>query len=47
MGGYSGVPLLYSLGSQDDIVVDINEGFSRYSVHFIHKENTFCWYLLC
>ena len=29
----------FSLGSQDDIVVDINEGFSGYSVHFIHKEN--------
>lgn len=39
MGGYLGVPLLYSLGSQDDIVVDISEGFSGYSVHFIHNEN--------
>ena len=47
MGGYSGVPLLYSLGSQDDIVVDINEGLFGCSVHFIHKENKLCRYLLC
>ena len=42
MGAYSGVPLLYSLGSQDGIVVDISGGFSGCSVHFIHKENNLC-----